>query len=791
MDDFTLEAMGTYEVKDALSIEMIMPKISKLFGYVNENNFPAPELCPDVEIRNSYSKRKGAHGFYVKYIPEARALLIAKILLVCQTEQEWHWEYESGCAVFKDSPFVLYIEEIQKSANEDIIWHLMKSKALSVIMKDYINTKWSTKGFDEIKKFDRKFDPTKTFFSYSDCRDLGISNTVDKLVCNKGLSVYRQAFKDTVLNRIIDMSRNALIANDFEIESISGVSVLRGGIDTRKHIGRVCAEWYRDYLQEKFPSEKMKKLLVYNLPCKEESWEYCHFVVFRKLDDELAVLRVYQYPEIMFSGYLTNDLSTFNLRTFGRFLGKRPSEELRIYVDKKGEVRVMRKNLGHWRVTTANSVRADTVVKENPLMEEDLAFKVINLSEMLKWTPLRYVYDEIKDELGCISVRKLVGFLRHPILEKISKAGYRRLADAMLHHPKGMRELGYRHKTVSNKKGKSGSVYKLLGVNKYILQEAENYIVHSMEKWFAENDALGIIVSIKDVMQTWDISFLSEESVKRMFRIIPNFFGQLGLFERYDIRRYLPADMEHVLNIERISKVRDNVRILNKLFNISEKEGRENSISLFYDAIEMYGSLLRSELSGEFYCNARDIDIWDFDDKNDILRIHNAICDLYNQMEAQRTERRKNMKADDPVFKELQRIRIPKYECTDGIFSIVVPKEMTEISKEGVRLHHCVGSYAQSVFHGYTDILFLRRNEDIDTSFYTIEVQNGRLEQIHGLYNRWLGNSPEAIPFVYKWLNERGIVFEKKILLNTGKGYCSGSKDLDESYLYETAEKAG
>jgi hypothetical protein len=249
--------------------------------------------------------------------------------------------------------------------------------------------------------------------------------------------------------------------------------------------------------------------------------------------------------------------------------------------------------------------------------------------------------------------------------------------------------------------------------------------------------------------------------------------------------------MEYFLNIERISKVRDNVRILNKLSNISEKEGRENSITLFYDTIKMYRSLLLSDISGEFHCNAGDIDIWDFDDKNDILRIHNAICDLYNQMEAQRTARKKNMKADDPIFKERQRIRKEKYECTDGIFSIVVPKEMTEISKEGVRLHHCVGSYAQFVFHGYTDILFLRRNEELDTSFYTIEVQNGRLQQIHGLYNRWLGNSPEAIPFVYKWLNERGIVFEKKMLLNTGKGYCSGSKNLDESYLYETAEKAG
>ena len=61
-----------------------------------------------------------------------------------------------------------------------------------------------------------------------------------------------------------------------------------------------------------------------------------------------------------------------------------------------------------------------------------------------------------------------------------------------------------------------------------------------------------------------------------------------------------------------------------------------------------------------------------------------------------------------------------------------------------------------------------------------------KVVQIHGKYNRWLGNDPEAIPFVYEYLTKINAKFDKKQLLNTGTGYNPGRTNLNERYLTAT-----
>ena len=45
--------------------------------------------------------------------------------------------------------------------------------------------------------------------------------------------------------------------------------------------------------------------------------------------------------------------------------------------------------------------------------------------------------------------------------------------------------------------------------------------------------------------------------------------------------------------------------------------------------------------------------------------------------------------------------------------------------------------------------------------------------QIHGRYNRWLGNNPEAIPTVIRWLRKNGIKCRDEILTCKSTGYGS------------------
>jgi hypothetical protein len=112
-----------------------------------------------------------------------------------------------------------------------------------------------------------------------------------------------------------------------------------------------------------------------------------------------------------------------------------------------------------------------------------------------------------------------------------------------------------------------------------------------------------------------------------------------------------------------------------------------------------------------------------------------------------------------------------EYEWSDDSFLIRLPHTIGELVTEGSNLSHCVGSYTNSHALGNTTILFLRKSSEPEKSFYTIELHDNRIVQIHGFGNKWLGNDPDAIPFVMRWLKRIGARCDTKILTSTAKGY--------------------
>lgn len=84
----------------------------------------------------------------------------------------------------------------------------------------------------------------------------------------------------------------------------------------------------------------------------------------------------------------------------------------------------------------------------------------------------------------------------------------------------------------------------------------------------------------------------------------------------------------------------------------------------------------------------------------------------------------------------------------DG-FKVIPPNKATEISDEGALLHHCVGSYIERMAEGKTIILFIRQEQEPDKPFFTMEVKNSEVIQLHGFQNC---NAPEDVEkFVEVW----------------------------------------
>lgn len=76
-----------------------------------------------------------------------------------------------------------------------------------------------------------------------------------------------------------------------------------------------------------------------------------------------------------------------------------------------------------------------------------------------------------------------------------------------------------------------------------------------------------------------------------------------------------------------------------------------------------------------------------------------------------------------------------RYSFETKTFAIVVPNTTGEITYEGQQLHHCVGTYVDRIVKKETVILFIRKKEEINVPFYTMEVRNGAIIQVRGKFN--------------------------------------------------------
>ena len=103
-----------------------------------------------------------------------------------------------------------------------------------------------------------------------------------------------------------------------------------------------------------------------------------------------------------------------------------------------------------------------------------------------------------------------------------------------------------------------------------------------------------------------------------------------------------------------------------------------------------------------------------------------------------------------------------KLSYEDDEYIIRPASSSQEIVQEGSSLHHCVGSYVNRYAEGRTNILVLRKKEEPNKPFYTIEVTHDfdkkdalRFAQIRGLNN--CSPLEEMVPFVdaYKQKIER------------------------------------
>ena len=344
----------------------------------------------------------------------------------------------------------------------------------------------------------------------------------------------------------------------------------------------------------------------------------------------------------------------------------------------------------------------------------------------------------------------LIYTLKYPIVEKLGKAGYKYLMSKMIWSPTTL----LRDKFETTPK-KTGTLYENLGMNKIQLKMLEQF----------RDPYKNTLPSIKFIKQIGgdDVIHWDEKKSRKIFKFASKAGDWSGLVlkenylgvpdcVRYARKDFIPTDQD-----------RKNIK---NLINLQDKYSGVDVVRMFRDTVYTICDRVHEILPNMNPFEARTL--------RDLEWMHNQYTDIANAQ-------RYNNLTKDGKWDKFNKKRIEKYEKIGDEFEIIVPREPKDIINEGASLNHCVGGYLESVASGYKTILFLRKVSEPDKSFYTIEVGNSNIIQIHGNHNKWLGNNPEAIQFVIDWLKDIQVYCSLRILFNLGQGYSGSNNNLDHS----------
>lgn len=435
-------------------------------------------------------------------------------------------------------------------------------------------------------------------------------------------------------------------------------------------------------------------------------------------------------------------------------------ESYRVMVHNNGKILLARR-IGPNNWTTATNISSGWRGSKS---------KIVNYEEMKNHKRLSYIADMVSTFPENSRLGRIITILRNPVAEQLYKAGY-------VHIAKDLLVDNEFNKHIKNMFGecnlKEKNLFAKFGVNKAqmdILEEyfkaKENY--NSSGSYYSRDYGFRSIEMIKSLFETKDISHIDEETFRNLVGMI-NMMGRssysVNIREQFGLPEHLGYNTQQ------------QIKIWLKLYRIAlkyQKNGgfssnsRDNNVFyLLRDTISVYNKFPESMRPA--------FDIAKVDSYSDVVRLHDGITNLYNAMRTEIMDA--NNKEKEEKMRKLDEKRKKVFEAEDNEFLIRLPLKLSEIVEEGSKLSHCVGGYTDRHATGSTTILFLRKKSEANKPFYTIECHGTdpkkgiTVSQIHGHCNKWLGNNPEAIPFVLRWLRDKGIQCRDEIVLSTAKGY--------------------
>ena len=190
------------------------------------------------------------------------------------------------------------------------------------------------------------------------------------------------------------------------------------------------------------------------------------------------------------------------------------------------------------------------------------------------------------------------------------------------------------------------------------------------------------------------------------------------------------------------------VRSPAKLLHYLEKQAKKGKKSVGWMVTE-YGDYL--DMAKKQKLNLRS-DLFLF--PKDLIHAHDE-CVLFektHEIEMKAAGIREKFPDVEPVLREIRE----KYSYAAGAYQIIVPQKIEDIIREGRSLGHCIDTtdrYFDRISQHISYLVFLRKAEEPDRSWYTLEIEpGGTVRQQRTTGNNQNREDTEAyMPFIREW----------------------------------------
>lgn len=187
-----------------------------------------------------------------------------------------------------------------------------------------------------------------------------------------------------------------------------------------------------------------------------------------------------------------------------------------------------------------------------------------------------------------------------------------------------------------------------------------------------------------------------------------------------------------------------------KVFSISKLVRYLERVDM-YQAIELYSAI---EILQDYIRMCKDMGVTPITDSNSLKREHDVMARLYSDFARAKyaAKEEERNRQEEEKFKQVYP-ELEKYSFEDSDLKVLVPHTPMDMIQESIMNHNCLSSYIHNFAEGKTNIFFIRRKEELDKSYITVELNSTMCDYRQAYYSC---NQPVTkksdLTFIKNWM---------------------------------------